>query len=294
MAKRYGFGDYQYELVEGWGQVPELGVASGVACDSEDRVYVAVRDRPYPQVLSREILVFDRGGKLVHSFGREHVTTPHLIWISADDEIYYADATDHRVRKFSLSGEVLMTLGGYEMGPGDTNYEQYKTTSAPGEPFDRPTRALLAPSGDMYVSDGYGQERVHRMTVEGEVIRSWGEPGTGPGQFDLPHNVTVDASGRVLILDRGNSRCQVFDAQGEYLTEWGDLRTPNDMFIDGDGVMHIAEGTPDGGVCMMTSDGEVIGRWGDNGGHGLWIDSQGDVYFCMLDRGERLRKFARV
>ena len=146
----------------------------------------------------------------------------------------------------------------------------------------------------MYVSDGYGQSRVHRMTAEGEVIRSWGEPGTGPGQFDLPHNVTVDASGRVLILDRGNSRCQVFNAQGEYLTEWGDLRSPNDMFIDGDGVMHIAEGAPDGGVCIMTSDGEVIGRWGDNGGHGLWIDSQGDLYFCMLDRGERLRKFARV
>ena len=78
------------------------------------------------------------------------------------------------------------------------------------------------------------------------------------------------------------------------MTEWGDLRSPNDMFIDADGVMHIAEGAPDGGVCLITSDGEVIGRWGDNGGHGLWIDSQGDVYFCMLNSGERLRKFARV
>ena len=294
MTKRYGFGDYRYELVEGWGQVPELGVASGVACDSEDRVYVAVRDRPYPEVLSGAILVFDRGGKLLYSFGQELVTTPHLIWISANDEIYYADATDHMVRKFSLAGDLLMTLGGYQMDAGSTGYEQYKTTAAPGEPFNRPTRALLAPSGDMYVSDGYGQSRVHRMTPEGEVIQSWGEPGTGPGQFDLPHNVTVDADGRVLILDRGNSRCQVFNAQGEYVTEWGDLRTPQDMFIDGDGIIHIAEGSSDGGICVVTSDGKVIGRWGDNGGHGLWIDSQGDLYFCMLNGGERLRKFARV
>ena len=294
MGKKYGSGDYRYELVPGWGQVAKLGVASGVACDSEDRVYVAVRDRPYPEVLSGAILVFDRDGNLLNSFGEDVVTTPHLIWIGDEDVIYYSDATDHTVRKFSLSGELLMTLGGYEMGTADTTYERYKTKAAPGEPFNRPTRVVLSRSGEMFVSDGYGQSRVHRMTPDGEVIVSWGAPGTGPGEFDLPHNVTVDKDDRVLVLDRGNSRCQVFNTRGEYVTEWGELQTPNDMFIDGNDVMHIAEGTPDGGVCVMTPGGEIVGRWGDLGGHGLWIDSRGDLYFCILDRGERLRKFARV
>ena len=294
MGKQYGFGDYRYELVPGWGQVPKLGVASGVACDSQDRVYVAVRDRPYPDILSGAILVFDRDGKFLNSFGEDVVTTPHLIWIGEEDMIYYADGIDHTVRMFSLNGDLLNTLGGYEMGPAEVNLDRYKTTSAPGEPFNQPTRAVLSRSGEMFVSDGYGQSRVHKMTPDGEVILSWGTPGTGPGEFDLPHNVTVDKNDRVLVLDRGNNRCQVFNTEGEYLTEWGDLRMPQDLFIDGDDVIHIAEWEPEGGVCVMTPDGNVIGRWGDLGGHGLWIDSRGDLYFCMLDQGERLRKFARV
>ena len=260
MKTTYGFGNYRYELVPGWGQVPQLGVASGVACDSEDRVYVAVRDRPYPEVLSGAILVFNRDGELVNSIGEGLLTTPHLIWISPDDEIYYADATDHTVRKFSLAGDLLMTLGGYKREAGITAIDEYKTTSAPGEPFNRPTRIVLSQTGDLYVSDGYGQSRVHRLTPRGEVIRSWG--------VRSPHNVTVDKHDRVLVLDRGNGRCQVFSAEGDYVTEWGGLRMPNDLVIDNDGVIHIAEGMPEGGVCLMTSEGELIGRWGDTEGTG--------------------------
>ncbi|MCH8293063.1 hypothetical protein IH992_18390 [Candidatus Poribacteria bacterium] len=283
MMKTFGTGDYRYEVVEGWGQIPQLGLVSGVACDSEDRVYVFNRS-PQPAVL-----VFDRDGTFLRSWGEDIFKKPHGIWISPDDEIYTTDTVDHTVRKFSLSGDLLMTLGTVDR-PGP-----------PGQPFNEPTRAVLSQSGDLFVSDGYGQSRVHRLTSDGEAIVSWGAPGTGPSEFNLPHDVTVDKNGRVYILDRGNLRCQIFNSDGEYLTEWGDLRSPNDLFIDPDDVIHIAEGGQR--ITIMTLEGEIIERWGEKGTaagqfsdspHGIWIDSHGDVYVSEVIAERRFQKFARV
>ena len=279
----FGYGEYRYEVVQGWGQIPQLGLVSSVACDSEDRVYVFNRS-PQPAVL-----IFDRDGTFLRSWGEDIFKKPHGIWISPSDEIYVTDMVDHTVRKFSLSGELLMTLGTIDQ-PG-----------APGQPFNRPTRVVLSESGELYVSDGYGQSRVHRLTADGEVIVSWGEPGTGPGEFALPHDVTVDKDDRVYILDRTNLRCQIFNSNGEYLTEWGDLRSPNDLFIDADDVIHIAEGGQR--ITITTLEGEVIGRWGEQGTgpgqfsdapHGIWIDSHGDLYVSEVIAEKRLQKFARV
>ncbi len=279
----YGSGDYQYEVVPGWGQIPQLGLVSGVACDSADRVYVFNRS-PQPAVL-----VFNRDGKFLSSWGEDIFKKPHGIWISPNDEIYTTDTVDHTVRKFSLSGELLMTLGTVDK-PGD-----------PGMPFNQPTRAVLSQSGELYVSDGYGQSRVHRLTPDGEVIVSWGAPGKGPSEFNLPHDVTVDKNERVYILDRGNLRCQIFNSNGEYLTEWRDLRSPNDLFIDADDVIHIAEGGQR--ITIMTLEGEVIGRWGEKGTapgqfsdspHGIWSDSHDDLYVSEVISEKRFQKFARI
>ena len=298
MAERYGFGDYQYELVPGWGQAPNVGkdlknnsVVSGVASDSQGQVYVAVRDLPYPETLSGSILVFDRDGKFLRSFGEDLFTTPHLLYITPNDELYYTDATNHTVHKFSPSGELLMTLGGYEMGPGERPIDRFKTTSAPGEPFNRATKVVPSQSGDLFVSDGYGQNRVHRLTAEGEVIVSWGETGKGPGQFELPHSLNVDKNDRVYVLDRPNSRCEIFNANGEFLEEWGNLRNPNDLVFDENDVIHMAEGR---GVLVMTLEGERIGHWEAGPSHGIWIDSRGDLYLAMLSNEEKLRKYVRV
>ncbi|MBI1928726.1 hypothetical protein HYR99_31335 [Candidatus Poribacteria bacterium] len=272
----YGSGDYQYEVVPGWGQIPQLGLVSGVACDSADRVYVFNRS-PQPAVL-----VFNQDGKFLSSWGEDIFKKPHGIWMSPNDEIYTTDTVDHTVRKFSLSGELLMTLGTVDK-PG-----------ALGMPFNQPTRAVLSQSGELYVSDGYGQSRVHRLTPDGEVIVSWGAPGKGP-------DVTVDKNERVYILDRGNLRCQIFNSNGEYLTEWGALRSPNDLFIDADDVIHIAEGGQR--ITIMTVEGEVIGRWGEKGTapgqfsdspHGIWIDSHGDLYVSEVISEKRFQKFARI
>ena len=235
------------------------------------------------------VLIYDRDGTFLRSWGEDIFKKPHGIWISPGDEIYVTDTVDHTVRKFSLSGELLMTLGTVDQ-PG-----------SPGQPFNRPTRAVLSQSGELYVSDGYGQSRVHRLTPDGEVIVSWGEPGTGPGEFALPHDVTLDTNDRVYILDRTNLRCEIFNSNGEYLTEWGDLRSPNDLFIDADDVIHIAEAEQR--ISIMTTAGEVIGRWGEQGTgpgqfsdapHGIWIDSHGDLYVSEVIAEKRLQKFARV
>ena len=269
MADTFGTGDYQYELVEGWGQWPIDGVASDVATTSNGNVYVAVRTS-YSGLYTREgdnpntgiIVVFDKDGNFLSQWGEEYFATPHGLWISPDDEIFHADSGNHTVTRFNSNGELLMSMGVKgELGPQ-------------GEPFRSPTRAVQSASGEIFVSDGYWQNRVHKFTNNGDLICSWGEgepvfnqeawelyrkednpnaagnPGTGPGEFNLPHDVTVDSNNNVYIMDRENNRCQIFDSDGNFINQWEDVRGPNDAVIDDDEVMHIAEGI--GSVLITT------------------------------------------
>ncbi len=289
MSTKVGFDSYRYELVEGWPKLPRSGVASDVAIDSRGRAYVALREWPYPEVSGGAVLVFDKNGNRLESWGEDLYTTPHGIWISPEDEIFVVDSSDHTVRKYAPSGELLMTLGAKDR-PG-----------VPGAPFNRPTRAVLSPSGEIFVGDGYGQNRVHRFSADGEHITSWGSDGTGPGQFDLPHDVTVDSDNRVYVMDRENDRCQVFDVDGNYITEWPNVPGPNDAVIDDDGIMHIATGHD--GIHVMSLDGKLLGTWNERGEapgqfrgypHGIWMDSAGDVYVAEVGADRAIQKFARV
>jgi sugar lactone lactonase YvrE len=303
MAKRYGVGDYQYESVDNWAEdIP--GVASDAACDSQGRVYVAVRLSQAFDNNHGAIVVYDKDGKRLTSWGEDYLKVPHSIWISPDDEILFTDTWDHVVRKYSTSGELLMTLG----MPG--------MAGMPGGPFNMPTGVVQSETGDIFVSDGYRQSRVHRFTADGELVLSWGSgdrnnyeenihastptPGTGPGEFNLPHSVTVGSDGRVYIMDRSNLRIQVFDSEGNYLDEWNDVPSPNQATIDDDGIMHVATAA---GVQVRTLEGELLGTWGEKGDrpdqfsgapHGIWIDSTGDVYVAQVGAQKALNKFARL
>lgn len=284
--KIFGSGKYKYQVVENWAKMPpgrSIGDTCGVACDSKDRVYLFNR-KPQPAVL-----VFDQKGNFLKSWGEDVFTTPHGIWISSDDHVWCTDTDDHTVRKFTLDGKLLMELGTRNK-PG-----------APGEPFNKPSRVVLSSSGEVYVSDGYGQSRIHRFTPSGDLICSWGAPGKGAGEFNLPHSLCVDKQDRVFVLDRGNNRCQVFNSKGEYLTEWKALLSPNDFFIDSEGVAHIAEGG--GRISVMTLEGKVIAQWGEKGTapgqfshapHGFWMDSHGGVYIQEVIADNRFQKFERV
>ena len=299
MALRVGVSGYGYEHVEGWGELPRGGVVSDVATDSEDRVYACVRLRQGPDGNEGEMWVFDRDGKLLDRWGRDIFTVPHGLFIH-DDVLY------HTVRSFTPDGKTLMVLG----TPGQQGPED--------EPFRSPTNATIAVSGDLYVSDGYEQNRCHCFSPAGELKHSWGrgdavyyqmeahgevtgEVGDGPGEFNLPHGIVTDSSGLVYVMDRENGRVQVFTAEGEYMTEWNDVPGGNDAVIDGEGVMHIAAGQE--GVFVKTLDGETVGSWGERGEevgrfsgypHGIWIDSQGDVYVAQVGAQLALDKFARI
>jgi sugar lactone lactonase YvrE len=156
----------------------------------------------------------------------------------------------------------------------------------------------------MYVSDGYGNARVHKFAPDGRFLFSWGTPGDGPGQFHLPHGIAVDQQGIVYVADRENSRIQLFAPDGEYLSEWRDVARPCQVFIDRAGEVHVAElgfhagrwpGTPDpasdapgGRVSVFDRRGELLARWGGGRNpcspgdffapHGICVDSRGDVY----------------
>jgi DNA-binding beta-propeller fold protein YncE len=283
-----GSGNFQYSVVEGWGQGPEGrpfgGVVPAVATDSQDRVYIARRKPP-------AILVYDREGRFLTAWGEDILQSPHSVWISAEDRVYVVDVDDHTVRIFTTEGELLTMLG----RPGQIG--------PPGMPFNRPTWAALSPAGELFVSDGYGQHRVHRFAGDGTLLSSWGEPGSGPGQFTLPHGIRVDSRGRVLVLDREtNHRLQIFDVEGTFLGEWTDLEGPNDLYIDQDDKVYVAEGRHR--ISVFNLDGELLARWGEKGEapgqfadspHGIWVDSQGGLYVAEVPRlPNRLQKFTRV
>jgi len=276
-----GGGEPRFEVVEGWGQLPEGWVfkqVAGVAVDSKDRVYALNRGE-------HPVIVFDREGRFLRSWGEGVFENAHGVFIDKDDHIFCVDNGDHTVRKFTLEGELLYTLGTEGEAAQDN------------EPFNRPTDAAISPSGDLYISDGYGNTRVHRYSPEGEHILSWGEPGEGPGQFNLPHGVWIDHKDRVYVADRQNYRVQIFTPEGEYLDEWGDLLRPCDVFIDPENRVYIPE--LEARMSILSLDGEVLARWGEKSEapgqfiapHCAWVDSKGDLYVGEVLEGQRLQKF---
>lgn len=281
-----GTGNYRYRVVEGWGMGPQGrvpgGIATSVAADSQGRVYVFVR-KP------AAVLVFDSDGRLLRSWGEELFTTPHSIWIDERDRLFIADCGDHTIRICTPEGQVLQTLG----TPGQAG--------APGMPFNMPTWACLSPVGDIFVSDGYGQFRIHRFTAAGRLLRSWGEQGKGPGQFALPHSLRVDRQGRVLAVDRENNRLQIFDADGTYLQEWTDVLVPMDVFVDGANNIIVAEAPQR--ISVFSPEGTLLARWGEKGAgpgqfsdspHSIWVDTQGDLYISEVIGPNRIQKFEHV
>ena len=282
----FGQGTHQYTVEEDWWSLPEgweFGWIPAVAVDSQDRVYVYSRsDHP--------MVIFDRDGNFLTAWGDDILKDAHGIFIDAEDNIYCVERETHVMHKFTTDGELLMTLGTMDK-PGAT-----------GKPFNLPTDLALGPDGEMFISDGYGNARIHKYSPDGELITSWGQPGTGPGEFDLPHCVRIDPRNRVMVADRENNRIQFFTLDGEYIEEWGDLLHPDTIYIDEDELIYVAE--LDQRITILTLDGEVVSQWGSERGstvpgeffacpHGIWADSHGDIYVGEVQADARLQKFIR-
>ena len=210
-----------------------MGDCAAVGVDRQNRVYAFNRGE-------HPVAVFDAEGNLLRTWGEGVFRRPHGVHMGPDDTIWLTDDGDHTVRKCTLDGKVLMTLG----VPGEP--KPYMS----GEPFHRCTHTALSPQGDLYVSDGYGNARIHKYTPDGKLLMSWGEPGTDPGQFNVPHNICCDPDGWLYVADRENHRVQVFDGNGKFETQWNNLHRPNGMCMAGgrDPLFYIGEGGPSGEI----------------------------------------------
>jgi sugar lactone lactonase YvrE len=299
--------EFGYAANDRWAQRPSgwgWKEVAAVATDSRDRVYVFSRG-------DHSLMVFDRDGTFLASWGEGLFVRPHGITVGPDDSVYCADDCDHTVRKFTPDGKLLLTLG-TSGKPSDTGAAgmDYRTIVRAGPPFNYPTNLAISPDGALYVSDGYGNSRVHKFTADGRLLFSWGEPGDGPGQFHLVHGIAIDRQGTVYVADRENSRIQLFTPDGQYITQWADVARPCQVFIHGDKGeedVYVAEvgfragmwpGTsapadaPGGRLSVFDRQGKLKARWG--GGlnpcapgdffapHGICVDSHGDVYVAEV------------
>lgn len=283
----WGQGSHRYRVVAGWGADPDrrepgmvTGVAVGAGPSDRDRLY-AFQRVPYG-----EVLIYERDGRFVDSWGSDVFLEAHNISVAAGGVVLCTDRRDHTVRSFTCDGHLLRTLG---------------TPNRAGEPFNKPCQAVVdAGTGSVWVADGYGNARIHRFSPAGVLHLSFGSAGAGDGEFNLPHSLAVDGRGRVVVVDRENHRLQLFTRDGSLLAVWGvgDLRQPMDVHVDADGFIYVAECHQR--ITIYDPDGAVISRWGEQGDspgrfpsflHGICADSHGDLY--VADE-QRLQKFERV
>jgi hypothetical protein len=294
----------QYDVVTGWEQLPatftHLDVV-GVDVDSRDRVFVFTRAQP-------RVIVYAPDGTFLESWGEGFFTErTHGITIAPDDTVYCVDEGAQVVYHFSSKGELLQTIGTVGVA-SDTGYDGRTLESIRGGgPFNRPTNVAIGPNGDLYVTDGYGNARVHRFSKDGKLIQSWGESGTGPGQFYLVHGICIDSESRVLVADRENDRIQIFDLDGGYREEWTDVQRPTNVCAGSDGLFYVSElwrpvghksftsGVTEvdlpGRVSVLDRTGVVVARWGgpdrcEPGNfvapHDISVGSRGDLYVAEV------------
>src|SRR2546426_2468748 len=251
-----------YRPVESWGRLPEgwsYVEATSVGVDAKDNVYV-FHGGPQP------VIQFAREGNFRRAWGEGVFRRPHGATIGPDGTLWLTDDLHHTIRQFTPEGKLLLTVGDPDK----------PATLQGGKPFNRPTHVALCPkTGDIYISDGYGNSRVHKYDPKGRHLFSWGEPGTDPGCFNLPHNLATDSEGLVYVADRENHRVQIFDPKGHYLGQWNNLHRPCGLFADrrAGGLFYIGElpthlpvnkAVPNLGarVSILSVKGELVGRIG--------------------------------
>jgi sugar lactone lactonase YvrE len=323
-----GPGGRVFTEIQNWAQLPSGWTfcdVPGVAVGGDDRVYLLTRGN-CPRSPDHPVIVLEPDGRFVRAFGDGMFEMAHAIAVGVDGLLYCVDTGGHRVHVFTTDGDLVRTITG-PVSPSDTGYTtDFRTIVRGAGPFNAPTKMVTAMDGDLFASDGYGNARVHQFTPLGELRDSWGEPGDAAGHFNIPHSVLVLPDNRVLVCDRENNRIQIFNTRGQFLDQWTDLARPDDVCVDSDGNVYVAElgeraalfpwMTPPWGqdrlarVSILDLDGRVQTRWGNGpdeavtfaAPHGIAVDSRGDVYVGEVRQAAgadpadwrlAVRKFAR-
>jgi len=299
-----------YEVDPDWPRRPEnvlWGRTPGIAVDDKDQVWVFTRAYPPVQV-------YTTGGKFVRAWGDDLITmTPkglgsHQIEIDGRGHVWLVDAPGNVVMECTPDGKLLRTLGTRgEAGCDETH-------------FDRPTDVAIAPDGQVFVTDGYGNARVVHFDAAGEFVKAWGKLGTGPGEFSIPHSIVLDSKGQIYVADRNNARVQVFDQNGRFLDQWQNLLVPWGLWISAEDEIWVCGSSPMGWreeddnlgcppkdqlFMKFDTTGRLLQLWTAPKGvddeekpgelnwvHGIALDSQGNIYVGDI-MGERAQKFVR-
>jgi DNA-binding beta-propeller fold protein YncE len=311
-----------YEVVQDWPHPLghpgwTWGSQGGVFAETPDRIYVANRgELPVPDKapagytggygafgtpatqgkprLENCILVFDGQGKLLEDWTQwDYLFAggrgPHHVKISPYDpekHVWVIDDMVQQVFEFTHDGKQLVLTLGERLKSGEDNAH-----------FGRPTDIAWLPDGTFFISDGYVNSRVMKFDKNGKFLMTWGTKGTGPGQFDLPHSIDIDAKRRVYVADRSNSRIQIFDENGKYLDQWDNIRSPYHILITADQHLWVADGVTNK-FLEYDLNGKLLYSWGTYGTfpsafwgvHQFSVDSDGNLYAAETFGG-RTQKF---
>jgi sugar lactone lactonase YvrE len=295
-----------YRTTRDWGELPpgvKWAAVTAVEPAPDGTIFVIHRCFNNSCQGRREapILKYDRNGKLLASFGQQMFVFPHGATVDNEGNLWVTDARGadgkgQQVFKFSADGRVLMTLG--KAGVGGSGPDT----------FDQPTDVVVAPSGDIFVTDSHrngANNRVVKFTRDGRFVKSWGRKGSGRGEISEPHTIAMDSRGRLFVGDRENNRIQIFDQEGTPLDEWRQFGRPSGIFITADDTLYVAdsESGPDTGAHELPGikkgirigsarDGSVTAFIEDqestapdhSGAEGLGVDREGNVYGAVVRR----------
>src|SRR5215471_5393854 len=298
-----------YQLQENWAKLPPgrtWGSTIGIEIDPDGK-NPSTFDRCAAQNCRGStldpVMKFDPNGNMQTKFGGGMVNDPHGFHVDRDGNVWVSDTVAENgkgqtVIKFSKDGKVLMTLG----KPGVTG----DATST--DTFDQPTDIYVAPNGDIFVSQGHGarpNDRIFKFSKDGTYIKSWGKRGSGPGEFNTPHQLAMDSTGRLFVADRVNNRIQIFDQDGKFLEEWKQFGRPSGVWIDKNDVIYVADsqssdktnqGFKQGIRIGDAKDGKVTGFIEESkypgALEGVGADDDGNVY-AGYTNAQRLEKFAK-
>ncbi len=274
----------------------KMGAAAAVAFDARGHIYVLTRG-------AQAFFEFDQNGAFVRSFGDAMFTRSHGLKIDHEGNLWATDVGAHTVVKLNPAGQVLLTIG--------TKGEAGEWNEAAGSrKLNQPNDIAIAPNGDVFIAQGHtpgltrGDARVLKFDKTGTFIKSWGGKGKDPGQFDVAHGIVIDPSGLLWVMDRENSRIQVFDMDGKFVREQKYKGLPCSVaffgpLFNGIGQAFMVNGFT-GQLLRLDTTGKVLAAMGKPGtapgefgeAHFVAVSPRGDVYVADSVNGQ-LMKFVR-